>query len=53
MTEAETELAIGGNYQYRIHGERHLLNPLTVSKLSIPYAADELRDVSGIFEADR
>ena len=27
------ELAVGGNYQYRIHGERHLLNPATVSKL--------------------
>jgi len=32
-SEAEPELAIGGNYQYRIHGERHLLNPATVSKL--------------------
>src|SRR5258708_1840652 len=33
MTEAETELAIGGAYQYRVHGEYHLYNPLTVSKL--------------------
>ena len=33
VSEAETELAVGGNYQYRVHGERHLLNPLTVSKL--------------------
>jgi glutamate synthase domain-containing protein 2/glutamate synthase domain-containing protein 1/glutamate synthase domain-containing protein 3 len=32
-SEAEPELAVGGNYQYRIHGERHLLNPATVSKL--------------------
>ncbi|HLQ50131.1 MAG TPA: glutamate synthase large subunit, partial [Terriglobales bacterium] len=31
--ESETELRVGGDYQYRIHGERHLLNPLTVSKL--------------------
>ncbi|HEY6393357.1 MAG TPA: glutamate synthase large subunit [Bryobacteraceae bacterium] len=33
ITEAETELAIGGSYQYRVHGEYHLYNPLTVSKL--------------------
>src|SRR4051794_37533379 len=32
-SEAEPELAVGGNYQYRIHGERHLMNPATVSKL--------------------
>ncbi len=33
VSDSEPELAIGGNYQYRINGERHLLNPLTVSKL--------------------
>ncbi len=33
VSEFEPELAIGGDYQYRINGERHLLNPLTVSKL--------------------
>ncbi len=33
VSDAETELATGGDYQYRISGERHLLNPLTVSKL--------------------
>jgi glutamate synthase domain-containing protein 2/glutamate synthase domain-containing protein 1/glutamate synthase domain-containing protein 3 len=33
ITEAEAELAVGGYYQYRINGERHLLNPETVSKL--------------------
>src|SRR5579871_4924183 len=33
LTESETELDIGGNYQYRIHGEYHLINPATVSKL--------------------
>src|SRR5271157_2300589 len=32
-SESETELRIGGEYQYRIRGERHLLNPSTVSKL--------------------
>jgi glutamate synthase domain-containing protein 2/glutamate synthase domain-containing protein 1/glutamate synthase domain-containing protein 3 len=31
--ESETELRVGGEYQYRVRGERHLLNPITVSKL--------------------
>src|SRR5260370_28626271 len=33
ITNADSELAVGGNYQYRIRGEYHLFNPLTVSKL--------------------
>ncbi len=33
MSESETELMVGGNYQFRVHGEYHLLNPVTVSKL--------------------
>jgi glutamate synthase domain-containing protein 2/glutamate synthase domain-containing protein 3 len=33
VTEFDTELAVGGNYQYRTRGEYHLINPLTVSKL--------------------
>lgn len=32
-TDFDTELAVGGNYQYRARGEYHLYNPLTVSKL--------------------
>ena len=32
-TDYDTELAIGGNYQYRAQGEYHLLNPQTISKL--------------------
>ena len=32
-SESETELRVGGEYQYRLRGERHLINPLTVSKL--------------------
>ncbi len=31
--EADTELEIGGAYQYRERGERHILNPQTISKL--------------------
>jgi len=33
VTDSETELAVGGNYAYRTNGERHLLNPTTISKL--------------------
>jgi len=33
VSDAETELAVGGFYQYRRDGERHLLNPETVTKL--------------------
>jgi glutamate synthase (NADPH) large chain len=29
----DTELETGGSYQYRVRGEYHLFNPLTVSKL--------------------
>ncbi|MEQ1948688.1 MAG: glutamate synthase large subunit [Bryobacteraceae bacterium] len=33
VTESETELDVGGAYQYRIKGEYHMLNPQTVSKM--------------------
>ncbi len=33
VTESDTELAVGGSYHYRVNGEYHLLNPLTISKL--------------------
>jgi glutamate synthase domain-containing protein 2/glutamate synthase domain-containing protein 1/glutamate synthase domain-containing protein 3 len=33
VTESDLELAPGGNYHYRVRGEYHLFNPLTVSKL--------------------
>jgi glutamate synthase domain-containing protein 2/glutamate synthase domain-containing protein 3 len=33
VSDSEPELAIGGNYQYRINGERHLLTPESVSKM--------------------
>ncbi|MGD1210285.1 MAG: glutamate synthase large subunit [Candidatus Acidiferrales bacterium] len=32
-SDSDTELRVGGEYQYRVRGERHLLNPLTISKL--------------------
>jgi glutamate synthase (NADPH/NADH) large chain len=33
LTESETDLMVGGHYQYREGGEYHLHNPLTISKL--------------------
>jgi glutamate synthase (NADPH) large chain len=33
LTESDTELHIGGDYQYRVRGEYHLLNPDTIGKL--------------------
>jgi glutamate synthase domain-containing protein 2 len=33
VRDSDTELAVGGQYQYRINGEYHLHNPDTVSKL--------------------
>jgi len=33
VTEFDTELSIGGNYQYRARGEYHLYNPQTIAKL--------------------
>jgi hypothetical protein len=33
LTDAETELVVGGQYQYRENGEYHLINPHTISKL--------------------
>ena len=32
-SDTDTELRVGGEYQYRVRGEKHLINPLTVSKL--------------------
>ena len=33
VTDADLELDVGGHYQYRVRGEFHLFNPLTVAKL--------------------
>jgi len=35
LTESETDLVVGGQYQYREGGEYHLLNPATISKLQM------------------
>ncbi len=31
--ESDTELPVGGNYAYRVRGENHLLNPITIGKM--------------------
>jgi glutamate synthase domain-containing protein 2/glutamate synthase domain-containing protein 1/glutamate synthase domain-containing protein 3 len=33
VTGYDTELPVGGNYQYRVRGEYHLINPATIGKL--------------------
>jgi glutamate synthase (NADPH/NADH) large chain len=35
LTDSETDLVVGGHYQYREGGEYHLLNPATISKLQM------------------
>ena len=32
-SESGTELGVGGQYQYRVRGEKHLINPATIAKL--------------------
>ena len=48
LTDSETELVVGGDYQYRVGGEYHLLNPLTVSKLQHAVRSQQSGDVPGI-----
>ena len=43
LTEFETELTVGGNYHQRVHGEYHLLNPLTISKLQQAVREDSFK----------
>jgi glutamate synthase (NADPH/NADH) large chain len=41
LSESETELDLGGDYQFRVRGEYHLFNPLTVSKLQHAVRGDD------------
>ncbi|MBV9342957.1 MAG: glutamate synthase subunit alpha, partial [Acidobacteria bacterium] len=43
LTNAETELTIGGHYHFRVDGEYHLLNPLTISKLQHSVRSGDFR----------
>ena len=53
VTGYDTELPVGGNYQYRVRGEYHLLNPLTVEQTAARRAPAEPADLSGIHGPDR
>jgi glutamate synthase (NADPH) large chain len=33
LTSVDTELELGGNYYFRMNGERHMVNPTTITKL--------------------
>ena len=46
--ESETELDLGGNYQYRVNGEYHLLNPPDRFEAPARGPREQLRDVSGV-----
>jgi glutamate synthase domain-containing protein 2/glutamate synthase domain-containing protein 1/glutamate synthase domain-containing protein 3 len=43
VTQSDTELAVGGNYQFRARGEYHLFNPLTISKLQHAVQAESAK----------
>ena len=49
VTESDTELAVGGNYPFRVRGEDHLLNPLTISKLQHAVQQNSFADLPGVF----
>jgi len=47
VTELVPDLPVGGNYQYRVHGEYHLYNPDTIAKLQHAVAPAILLPASG------
>ena len=47
LTDVDTELPVGGSYQYRIRGEYHLLNPTTISKLQHAVRAEKEPTAAG------
>ena len=53
VSEADTELEIGGSYQFRSRGEYHLFNPATVSKLQHAVRQSSFADFPGIHATDR
>jgi glutamate synthase (NADPH/NADH) large chain len=48
VSEADTELDVGGSYQYRVRGEYHLLNPDDGEQAAARRAAGKFPDVPGI-----
>ena len=53
VTESETELSVGGDYQYRVKGEYHLINPAHHQQAAARRARGPLRNLRGIRGADR
>ena len=53
LTDSDTELAVGGNYHYRVRGEYHLLNPLTVRKLQHAVRQNNFETFQEYTRADR
>ena len=51
VSEADTELEVGGSYQYRVRGEHHLVNPHDGQQAAARRPAGELRDIPGILSA--
>ncbi len=53
MTDSDTELAVGGGYNFRVNGEYHLLNPDTISKLQHSVREGNFKSFPGILRPDR
>ena len=54
VTGSETELELGGTYQYRVGGEPHLFNPETIAKLQHAVRASRRHETfEGIPSANR
>ena len=53
LTDSETDLVVGGQYQYREGGEYHLLNPQTISKVQHAVRQNNFCNVPGIHGPDR
>ncbi|MBK7928778.1 MAG: glutamate synthase large subunit [Bryobacterales bacterium] len=50
VTETDTELPVGGSYQYRVRGEYHLLNPETIAKLQHAVRTEDPQKAYATFE---
>ena len=50
VTESDTELPVGGSYQYRTRGEYHLLNPATIAKLQHAVHTEDPQRAFATFE---
>ena len=53
QTDSDTELGVGGNYQYRARGEYHLYNPQTIAKLQHAVRQESFADLPGVHRPAR